>query len=146
MESIDPCSGRVPVVTRRRSARVPVRLPVTVLSTFRTAGTVQNLSGCAIDSPTYYQVGEQVRLDFVVPTLGPVTLQAEVRWAALPFMGVALFGPAGASRHDRDVCGGPCSPPAPGTLGRDADIHLIPAAPRRSQDLGEHHKPGGRTG
>ena len=89
MEQTDSAANSVRVVTRRRAARVKVRLPVVVQSTFHTQGTIQNLSrtGCAIECGTYYHVGEQIVLVFALPISGELRIRAMVRWATVPLLG-----------------------------------------------------------
>jgi hypothetical protein len=90
MEQSDSATNSVPVVTRRRATRVKVRFPVVVQSTFHTQGTMQNLSlkGCAIECGTYYYVGEKIVLVFGLPTSGELRIDAVVRWATVPLLGV----------------------------------------------------------
>jgi hypothetical protein len=77
---------------RRKSLRWEVRVPVSVSGSYRSVGTISNLStgGCAIHAMSSYQKGEDVLLVFALPGSDQVIIRATVHWASWPFLGVGF--------------------------------------------------------
>lgn len=77
---------------RRKSLRWEVRVPESLSGSYRSEGTISNLStgGCAIHAMSSYQKGEEIVLVFVLPGAGQVHIRATVQWASWPFLGVGF--------------------------------------------------------